>query len=117
MDYVRTDTDPFLASNGFGDKIIKAFFAEAKRMEMHRAKIHGNTIEWSGDEPEKVKVSDSVDVYVTFVEDAPVQSEPNGKLAVEILKRIADRGGIPSIPDPVSWQREIRKDRPLPGRE
>jgi hypothetical protein len=36
---------------------------------------------------------------------------------VEALERLAALGGIKSIPDPVAWQREIRKDRPLPGRE
>ncbi len=43
--------------------------------------------------------------------------EPNGQKLMAILQRIADRGGIASIKDPVKWQREIRKDRPLPGRE
>jgi hypothetical protein len=33
------------------------------------------------------------------------------------LRRIAARGGIRHIPDPTRWQREIRQDRPLPGRE
>jgi len=44
-------------------------------------------------------------------------NEPNGKRAVEILQRIADRGGIKAIPDPDQWLREIREDRPLPGRQ
>ena len=86
-------------------------------LEKYRATIHGNTIEWEGDGPDDVKNKDAVDVYVTLVNDEAPLSEPNGKRAVEILKRIADRGGIRSIPDPVAWQREIRKDRPLPGRE
>lgn len=37
--------------------------------------------------------------------------------AMDALRRIAARGGIRSIPDPVAWQREMRQDRPLPGRE
>ena len=37
--------------------------------------------------------------------------------ALAALQRLAARGGIRSIPDPVAWQREQRKDRPLPGRE
>jgi hypothetical protein len=37
--------------------------------------------------------------------------------ALAALERLAARGGIRSIPDPVAWQREQRKDRPLPGRE
>jgi hypothetical protein len=37
--------------------------------------------------------------------------------ALAALDRIAARGGITGIPDPVAWQREQRNDRPLPGRE
>ena len=33
------------------------------------------------------------------------------------LNRIAARGGIAGIDDPLAWQREQRADRPLPGRE
>jgi hypothetical protein len=36
--------------------------------------------------------------------------------ALAALDRIAARGGIAGIPEPVAWQREQRGDRPLPGR-
>ncbi len=36
--------------------------------------------------------------------------------AVTFLEQIAARGGV-DIPDPVAWQREVREDRPLPGRD
>lgn len=34
-----------------------------------------------------------------------------------ILRELQAMGAYKSIKDPVAWQREIRKDRPLPGRE
>ena len=35
----------------------------------------------------------------------------------KIFKSIAKRGNLAkAIPDPVKWQKEMRKDRPLPGR-
>ena len=37
--------------------------------------------------------------------------------AVSALEELAMAGGIASIPDPSAWQRDIREDRPLPGRE
>jgi hypothetical protein len=37
--------------------------------------------------------------------------------AVSALEEIAEAGGIASIPDPAAWQREIRDERPLPGRD
>ncbi len=40
----------------------------------------------------------------------------NNRDAVAILREIAERGGV-DIPDPVAWQREVREDRPLPGRD
>jgi len=86
-------------------------------LEKYRATIHGNTIEWNDDIPERIKTNNSIGVYVTFVEEGTELMEPNGKRAAEILKKIADRGGIKSIPDPDAWLREIREDRILPGRE
>jgi hypothetical protein len=50
--------------------------------------------------------------------DSSKKETSNSAKALAILKEIADRGNmIKIIPDPVAWQREIRKDRPLLGRE
>ena len=43
-------------------------------------------------------------------------SEPNGQAIAKIFERIAARQSLQHIRDPSSWQREARKDRPLPGR-
>jgi hypothetical protein len=37
--------------------------------------------------------------------------------AVAALKRLRARGTFRDITDAAAWQREIRRDRPLPGRE
>jgi hypothetical protein len=38
--------------------------------------------------------------------------------ALKIMSQIAERGTISElIPDPVAWQKEIRKDKPLLNRE
>ena len=37
--------------------------------------------------------------------------------ALAALRRLHELGTFKEIKDPVAWQREIRKDRPLPGRE
>ncbi len=38
--------------------------------------------------------------------------------AMRELQALSNKhGSLKSIKDPVAWQREIRKDRPLPGRE
>lgn len=43
-------------------------------------------------------------------------NQPNGAAIAEIMERMAARGALSEIKDPVQWQRDIRKDRPLPGR-
>lgn len=40
-----------------------------------------------------------------------------GQRMAAILQRMADRNALSHIADPVAWHKEIRKDRPVPGRE
>jgi hypothetical protein len=36
----------------------------------------------------------------------------------QIIQELRELGGLSDvIPDPVAWQRQMREDRPLPGRE
>lgn len=59
-----------------------------------------------------LKPGDEVEVIVR-----PAAAGFNKKHFVEALKLARQiGGGIPSIPDPVAWQKEIRKDKPLTGR-
>lgn len=37
--------------------------------------------------------------------------------AIDCLRKIAARGGLKCIDDPMRWQQEVRSDRALPGRE
>jgi len=47
-----------------------------------------------------------------------MRTQNKGQNAAEILQRMADRNALAAqISDPVKWQREIRQDRALPGRE
>ena len=85
-------------------------------LEKYRATIHGDRIEWEGKEPAELNTHGRLTVDVMVVDRAASAKKSDSKLAVAALRKIAERGGITSIPDPVKWQREIRKDRPLPGR-
>ena len=81
----------------------------------YKAILRGDRVEWLGAAPE---TSGGVAVQITVIEEeTAAQREARGRAMAEALQQIADAGGIPSIPDPVSWQREIRRDRPLPGRD
>lgn len=50
--------------------------------------------------------------------ELPVSEFRQDRVKIQkILKELQSIGAYKSIGDPVAWQREIRKDRPLPGRE
>lgn len=84
--------------------------------DKYKATIHGNTIEWEGEPPAELDSREQITVEVEVVNGPVKPHRPSSKRAISALRRIAERGGIDSIPDPVKWQRQIRKDRPLPGR-
>ena len=42
--------------------------------------------------------------------------KPNGIAMARIMEKMAARNALSEIKDPSAWQREIRKDRPLPSR-
>ena len=44
-------------------------------------------------------------------------SEPNGTKLAQLMEEAAHKDLFAHINDPVLWQREIREDRLLPGRE
>lgn len=65
-----------------------------------------------------------------YVEDAQLKSGQKAVIALpipepkqnrariqEIIRKLQETSVYKDIKDPVAWQREIRKDRPLPGRE
>jgi hypothetical protein len=47
----------------------------------------------------------------------PLELSPNGSLIAQMLEQAAQKNLFSHINDPAAWQREIRQDRPLVGRE
>ena len=83
----------------------------------YRAVLNGDHLEWVDDKPDDVG-DEPLSVQVTILEETiSEKKKTQGEMAAAWLQKIADRGGIKGIEDPVAWQREIRKDRPLPGRD
>lgn len=94
----------------------------------YSALLTGDHLEWIGEPPGSVEpVLVTVVIApptVSFTElpagvrTLPVQTPEARARGIEALKRIAARGTFaPEITDVVAWQREVRRDRPLPGRE
>ncbi len=70
-------------------------------------------------EPMQAETLDFVQFLKTKLErnQQDAANQPNGAAIVLIMERMAARNALSSIKDPSAWQREIRQDRPLPGRE
>ena len=85
----------------------------------YEAILKGNELEWLGDMPDEVREMKPVHVEVTLLRggEPKRKTKTDPKAAAAALERMAAQGGVKSIPDPLEWQRETRKDRPLPGRE
>ena len=79
------------------------------------AVLIGDRLVWKGSAPGNVE---SVDVKVEVLEaDEVLSPEERRRLREEALRELAAMGAFREIDDPVAWQRDIRKDRPLPGRD
>jgi len=73
-------------------------------------------LEWTDPAPTDLNAEQPVEVtIVSSLTDSDVVAR--GRRMVEILEKLAAMNAFSEISDPVEWQREIRKDRPLPGRE
>jgi hypothetical protein len=82
----------------------------------YKALVKGNIINWPEGIPPELKDAQehAVDVIIP-----PSQEEllARSKKAAAILEELSKLDPFRGIEDPSEWQREIRKDRPLPGRE
>jgi hypothetical protein len=76
--------------------------------------LSGDRIVWEGERPDP---EFPFRVEVVILGAPPMTDAERGRRMAAILERIAQSGPSGFPEDPVAWQREIRKDRPLPGRE
>ncbi|MGL6073894.1 MAG: hypothetical protein ACRC8S_07020 [Fimbriiglobus sp.] len=76
---------------------------------IYNAILRAGQLEWLGDKPP----GDDLKLQVTVVEP----KTPDIHAAVAALRALADSGGPTSFGDPSEWQREIRQDKPLHGRD
>lgn len=79
----------------------------------YEAILRGDHIEWVDGRPPEAELNVRFKVSVTVIE--PVHS---GEAMAAILQRMSETIDVQAIfGDAAEWQREQRKDRPLPGRD
>lgn len=72
-------------------------------------------MEWDGAEAPQLGLNDEARVIVTLLEKST--RTVSGEAMAAAMAAIAAMPDRTIIEDPSAWQREIRQDRPLPGRE
>lgn len=82
--------------------------------ESYRAILKGDQLEWTDVVPSHLASEQPVEVTII---DEPDQIADRRRRMAAALEKLAAVDAFSGISDPSEWQRDIRKDRPLPGRE
>ena len=90
------------------------FVRDEDRGRTYKAILQGKQVEWLDGKPEapqelEVRVKTPIKRWKSEAERKAVLKDA--------LTSLRKAGVFADIEDPVAWQREIRKDRPLPGRD
>ena len=81
----------------------------------YKAILEGDRVEWIDGPPE---TNERTPVHIIVLDKTQRQpSQTEEKTAGELLQTLADMDAFSGITDPVAWQREQRKGRPLPHRD
>lgn len=83
--------------------------------QTYRAVLRGDRVDWIDPPPHREA---ETEVQITLLQPESDEAQrARGQRAAAALERLAAAGAFDGIEDPVAWQREIRQDRALPGRE
>lgn len=82
--------------------------------DSYRAVLKGDRLEWTDVVPSHLASEQPVEVTIL---DEPDRIADRRRRMAEALEKLAAADAFSGISDPSEWQREIRKDRPLPGRD
>lgn len=83
----------------------------------YRAVLKGDHLEWQGEVPPEIEGDRALSVDVTILRKENVRVAHAGERMAAALEKLAASQAVASIENPVEWQREVRRDRPLPGRD
>lgn len=84
----------------------------------YKAILKGNHLEWREEVPEALPPDRELAVMVTILDEPASPSlTGRGPRMAEALEKLAKAGGIHGIDDPLRWERDLRREPPLPGRD
>lgn len=76
--------------------------------------LKDDRVHWTGESPSSTR---PLRVRVTVVSKDESQPVDRGERMAQALAELADMDAFRDIDDPSAWQRQVRTDRPLPGRD
>ena len=82
-------------------------------LRTYEGTLEDSRIDWSGEAPTSKR---PLRVHITVLEEESVD-ENRGQRMAGALGRLAESEAFAGIDDPSEWQREVRRERPLVGRE
>ena len=87
-------------------------------LQTYEAVLRGNRLEWGKEIPLKPDNGNEMVVLVTILESKPSmpQQQDRGQRMANALEKLAAIHPVATIQEPKAWEREMRQDRPLPGR-
>lgn len=84
-------------------------------LKTFKAVLKGNVIEWIDEAPQLG--DQSIAVHITVLEeDLGSDVASRGQRMAEVLEKLAANRAFSEV-DPMVWQREVRYDRSIPGRD
>ncbi len=81
------------------------------------ATLENGVITWGPNGAPPLPANEPREVEVVVPTSAPVMDANDKKTLRELLEELARMNPFRDIDDPVEYIRELRKDRPLPGRD
>lgn len=82
--------------------------------DSYRAVLKGDRLEWTDVVPSHLATEQPLGVTILEAQD---HLPDRRRRMAEALEKLAAIDAFSGISEPSEWQREIRKDRALPGRE
>ena len=87
-------------------------------LSTYPAILRGQILEWLQEKPPQLNPNRAVTVHVTILEEAAKSnsSTEQGRRMAEALAQLAQLQSEVATVDPLLWERDVRHERTLPGR-
>jgi hypothetical protein len=85
----------------------------------YRATLRGESLEWRSDRPRHLRSEEPVEVHITILDEMtdPAELSSQGQRMAAVLEALSQLQKRTLPTDAAAWERDLRQDRSLPGRD